>query len=88
MLGFGGGGGGVDRDICWPNIKLNRVLAIADWTSFRFLYVVCDRKGCVKFEEKKQKFKYLPFVLQTDQRWVAEWRKCVGSSIDAVSSLP
>ena len=42
MLGFGGGGGGVDRDICWPNIKLNRVLAIADWTSFRFLYVVCN----------------------------------------------
>ena len=34
---LGGGGGGVAIDSCEPKIKLNKVFAIADWTSFRFL---------------------------------------------------
>ena len=74
MLGFGGGGGGVDRDICWPNIKLNRVLAMADWTSFRFLYVVCNR---LWNWTKKLNFTFWVTNRSTVGRWVTKVRRVV-----------
>ena len=58
MLGYGGGGGGVDNNICWPKIKLKRVLAIADWTSFKFLYVVCWRRLTSVLVQEKRSLSY------------------------------